>query len=146
MLIRSKILFLGTLFLVGCATPPTAPLSSGNPNEAITEVEGIRNSARENQFDLLAKGPFEYGESRLENAREGLQSNDDKVNILKDLSEAKAYFLEAKKVANSRAVVPEKILSARKATLENGVRQSHELIQSLEEIDETLLDETNKFT
>jgi len=140
------LLIIGTLTLFSCATTQKAELSSQNPKEAISEVEEIRVNSLNSQIDLLANGPFKKGEHDLNSAIENLRDGDDKSDVLEELSQSKAYFIQAKTVANGRTASPKRILSARKATLNNGVRESTKLTEKLGELDETLREKTDNFT
>jgi outer membrane protein OmpA-like peptidoglycan-associated protein len=146
MLKINRILIIAVFILGGCASINQAELSEDNPADAIVEVQMQRDNSIKNQIDLLANNQFEAGDRKLNDAIRGLESNADEASILKELSQAKAYFIEAKTVASNRLVVPNRILAARRASLEKEVRTSHDLTQRLEEIDESLLDKTKKFT
>jgi len=143
---RYGLLILGALTIISCASVQKAELSSQNPREAIIEVEQLRVSGLSDQNDLLANESFSKADRLLNSAKSGLKSGDDKSDILEDLAEAKAYFIEAKSLAIGKASDVERILSARKATLKNGVRESPKLIQDLGAIDELLRDDTDEFT
>ncbi len=146
MFVVSKILIIGAFIISGCSTMNKAKLMSDNPNEAISEVQKLRENLRENQIDLLAYEQFHDGEQRLEKAVNGYKNDDEKADIIEKLSQAKAYFQEGKKVAEERTVIPIRILAARKETLDNGVRKKRKLTQRLGEIDESLRSKTNDFT
>jgi outer membrane protein OmpA-like peptidoglycan-associated protein len=141
-----KILILITFFIFSCASVNKAKLASDNVKDAIVEVQTLKENSRINQFDLLANKEFKNGKHSLNEALEGLNNEDKDSETLETLSESKAYFLAAKKRADSRAVIPERILTARKATLDNGVRDTQNLTLKLEEIDSSLRDKTKSFS
>jgi len=147
---KSRVLIVGTLLIlfqiIGCSSINKAKLSSDNPKKAIVEVTSIKDSLIKSQVDLLAHTQFKNGERDLEGAIQGLKQNDDKVAVLEKLAQSKAYFQEASRVAAGRQAVPERLLAARMATLENGVLNGHDLIERLEDIDESCRDSTNNFT
>lgn len=141
-----KILIVTAFIFVGCTSARKAELSSSNPSEAIEEVQNLSDNARVNQVDLLAYSQYRSGVESLESAKKGMRENDDRKDILEDLAQSKAYFQEADKVAVKRTAVPARILAARKASLENGVRENRELTKRLNDIDDSLRDRSNKFT
>ncbi len=142
----SRVIFIGVFIITGCSSTNKANLSSEDPSDAIREVQRIKINSFKNQVDLLAYEKFENGENNLNKAILELKNNDDRNDVLEKLSQSKAYFLEAISTADSRSVVPERILSARKAALNSQLRESHSLVQELKKIDEDLREETHNFS
>ncbi len=141
----SNVLIIGVLGLSACSSIQRAELSSERPDIAIVEVESIRAKFKVNQIDLLANDEFTDGERHLKNAQEGLEDNEDREYIIKNLSQSKAYFLKAEKIATESKIVPERILTARKAALVNGVRKDRVLSERLGEVDSSLRSSTKNF-
>lgn len=71
MFVVSKILVIGVFIIAGCSSINKTKLLSDNPNEAISEVEELRENLSKNQIDLLAYDQFSNVEERLEKAVNG---------------------------------------------------------------------------
>ena len=146
MFIMNKIFIVGAFLVAGCGSIEKAQLESNNPREAINEVQKLQENSRKNQADVLASDEFDDGAKYLDRAIKDFNNNSDREDVLKRLSQSKAYFLEANNVAQNRAVIPQRVLSARKATLKNGVREDPKQIRRLNEIDKSLNSRTKKFS
>lgn len=142
----STMFLMVSLTIISCGTTKTAKLSSNDPIEAIREIESLKESGLRNQYDLLGYNSFRDGEKSLNNAIFKLSNKSDREDILEKLSESKAYFLEAEKVARRRTAVPDRILSARSAAVSNEIRQDDDLREELEETDKSLRYQTESFT
>ncbi len=134
------------LALAGCQSAPKAELTSNTPEAAILEVTQEKNNAQQVQADLLAHKEYKKGASHLADAREELDNGEKVESILEKASIAKAYFQKSREIAASKKDVSEPILKARKAVTTAGVRNSKNLSENLEDIDETFRDETDNFT
>lgn len=143
---RNIYLIAVVLTFVACGTTKTAKLSSDNPADGIAEVLSFKEDAIRNQYDLLAFNNFKNGEASLNNAIFKQNNNDDRNDVLVKLSEAKAYFLDAAVVARSRTAVPERIMAARKATIDNGIREDGDLNEKLNDTDRSLRYKSESFS
>ena len=135
------------LVTTGCANHRKAQLKSGNdPQAAIAEVSQRMAKAEANQYDVLADEQYNNGSEFLAGAKRALKEGDENEKVLEKAAISKAFFQDAKKIANARKSSARRILMARKSALSAGVRNSDLLIESLTEIDSDLKSETEQFS
>lgn len=135
------------LLLVGCASLNKAELLAGNnPEKAVSEVVQVMKSVEAKQVDLLADKEYLKGREYLEKAKKGLSRGYENEDILENAAIAKAYFLDAKRIAKPRNSFATRIMKARKSSLRAGLRNSASLVDALEDIDDDLRDETELFS
>jgi len=84
-------LIVALFIVVGCSSIDKVELSKNNLNDAIAEVQKLRDNLVPAQFNLLAKTHFNSGEHYFAKAKDGLKSNNEESDILDKLSQAKAY-------------------------------------------------------
>jgi len=142
----NKIIVAGALTLTACTSTQKDNLSSGNPQEVINEIEALKETSRQEHRDLLAYDKFKDAEQSLEEGITKFKNDDEQNDVLSKLSVAKSEFIAAAAITNSRSNVPDRLLAARTATLQSGVRNDNDLKERLEEIDESLRDESDEFT
>jgi len=134
------------LVLFGCSSPKKAELNSGSsPKAAVYEVVVLINKAEKNQNDLLAFKTYMKGSEYLKRAQRALSRGSKKEVILDNAAIAKAYFQEAAKQSRARSATPFRILQARKASLQAGIRNSETLTAALLKADKDLRYETDNF-
>ncbi len=136
-----------TLLVFGCSSTKKAELnSSATPNAAVYEVVVLMNKTEKAQFDLLSFKEYMKGSEYLNRAQRGLSRGTKKEVILDNAAIAKGYFLEAAEQSRSRSSTPFRILQARKASLNAGIRNSETLTAALLKVDRGLRNETDKFS
>lgn len=135
------------LVTTGCANHRKAHLKAGNdPQAAIAEVSQRMSQAEQAQYDVLADEQFLKGSEFLAEAKQALKQGAENEKVIEKAAISKAYFQDAKKVANARKASSRRILRARKSAISAGVRQSDLLIESLTDIDSDLKSETEQFS
>jgi len=135
------------LVLFGCSSTKMAELNSGSsPKAAVYEVVVLINKAEKNQNDLLAYKAYMKGSEYLKRAQRALSRGSKKEVILDNAAIAKAYFQEAAEQSRARSATPFRILQARKASLQAGIRNSETLTAALLKADKDLRNETDNFT
>ncbi|MEN8169453.1 MAG: OmpA family protein [Pseudomonadota bacterium] len=132
---------------LGCSNARKAELThGGDAKMAVTEVTQIKQDALRDQIDILADSQFEDGREYLKKARRDLKKGRSSEDILENAAIAKAYFQDAVKIAQPRKSNAARILEARSAALQAGLRNSAPLIKGLENVDDDLKDETKQFS
>lgn len=135
------------LLLTGCSSLRKAELASGDdPKEAVAEVTQIMKAAQRDQIDVLADKAYSKGSSQLADARRGLKQGGSGEKVLAKAAIAKAFFQDAREIAEPRKSFASRILTARKSALSAGVRKSDALVKSMMDIDDDLRSETKQFT
>jgi len=135
------------LVLFACSSTKKAELNSGSsPKAAVYEVVVLINKAEKNQNDLLAYKAYMKGSEYLKRAQLALSRGSKKEVILDNAAIAKAYFQEAAEQSRARSATPFRILQARKASLQAGIRNSETLTVALLKADKDLRNETDNFT
>lgn len=133
--------------LIGCSNARKAELAHGsNAEKAVAEVTQIMQNGLKDQNDILADSQFDHGREHLKEAGEGLKEGGNANDIVENAAIAKAYFQDAEKTAQARRPLAKRILDARKAALQAGLRDSAPLIKALEKVDDDLKDETKQFS
>lgn len=135
-----------SLALISCSTMRTAELESATPESAIKEVSQQESNLVAQQVDLLAYKNFSKGQEKLNEAKQELKDEEDPKEIMTLAAQAKAYFQDAQSESNNKSQVPDTIIEARQMALDNGVLQSKHLKEKLQDLDEDLRDETDKFS
>lgn len=136
-----------TVMMTGCANHRTAELASGNdPKKAIAEVTRIMLTAQQEQHDVLADEQYSMGSDYLAKARQDLKRGDSSDLVLNNAAIAKAFFEDAKDMANSRKSSAIRILAARESALKAGARKNTALVERMMTIDDDLKDETKQFS
>ena len=146
MFIINRLVIVGIFLVTGCGSINKTELLSHDPHKAITEVEKLRDRLQISQVDLLASDHFHKGNVLLDDAIREFNGYGDTIDILDKLSQSKSHFIEANMVANSRGIIPQKVLVAREAAVVNGARQNDEYRQRLINIDQLLNHKTNNFS
>jgi outer membrane protein OmpA-like peptidoglycan-associated protein len=135
------------LTLFGCSSPKKAELSfSSSPKAAVYEVVVLNNKTKQAQFDLLSFKQYMKGSEYLKRAQRALSRGSKDEVILDNAAKAKAYFQEAAEQSRSRSSTPFRILQARKASLEAGIRNSETLTAALLKVDRGLRSDTGNFS
>lgn len=136
-----------TLMLaVGCSSIEKATLDSNSPSLASQEIEELREELVSSNVDVIAAEYFREGDEDLMAAKEGINDNEDREEVLGSLATAKAYFLKAQAEAKSKTLLPRQILEARRKALSAMITSSEKLQDKLSDIDNDLRDETDSFT
>lgn len=131
----------------GCGNVRKAELTDGNDaGKAVAEVNQIMQDALRDQLDVLADSQFDDGKEYLKEAREDLKKGEPSEDVLESAAIAKAYFQDAAKTAQSRRPAAKRILDARNAALQAGLRNSPPLVKQLGKVDDDLKDETDQFS
>ena len=142
----SSIIMIAVLF-TGCADLRKAKLKSGSdPVKGIAEVSQKMTDAQKNQHDVLADEKYLKGTEYLKAAKQAFEQGDSTETVMEKASIAKAFFQDAKKIANARKSYARRILRARASALSAGVRKSDALIESMIKIDDDLKSETDQFS
>ena len=135
------------LTLFGCSSTKKAELSSGvSPKAAVYEVVVLNNKTEKAQFDLLSFKQYMKGSEYLKRAQRALSRGSKDEVILDNAAKAKGYFQEAAEQSRSRSSTPFRILQARKASLDAGIRNSETLTAALLKVDRGLRSETGNFS
>ncbi len=138
--------FIAVAFL-GCSSARMAKLANGNdPQMAVTEVTQIQQDALRDQLDILADQEYLDGSTHLTYARDDLKNGLESEGVLANAAIAKAYFQDARKVAEPRRSFAKRIIEARDSALQAGLRNSSALVEALEDVDSELKSETRQFT
>lgn len=138
--------FIAVSFL-GCTSARMAELTNGNdPEKAIAEVTQMQQHALRDQLDILAAQEYMNGTTHLTYARDDLKNGLDTKNVLDNAAIAKAYFQDARTIAEPRKSFAARILEARDSALKAGLRNSTPLVASLEDVDSELKGETRQFS
>lgn len=133
--------------LVGCSNARKAELThADDAAKAVAEVTQIMQDGFNTQNDVLADNQFEDGRDYLKDAREDLKEGQRIEDILENAAIAKAYFQDADKTAQSRRAIAKRILKARQAALQAGLRNNAALIVELNDVDDDLKGETGQFS
>ncbi len=142
------ILYFGlALVLIGCSSTKKAELSSGtSPKAAVYEVVVLNNKTEKAQFDLLSYKQYTKGSEYLKRAQRALSRGSKNEIILDNAAIAKGYFQEAAEQSKARSSTPFRLLQARKASLEAGIRNSETLTAALLKVDRGLRSETGNFS
>ncbi len=137
--------FIAVAFL-GCSSARMAKLEHGNdPQKAIAEVTQIQQNGLRDQLDILADQEYLSGTTHLTYARDDLKSGLATEGVLANAAIAKAYFEDARIIAEPRRSFAKRILEARDSALQAGLRNSAPLIESLKDVDSDLKSETRQF-
>ncbi|MDA9189674.1 OmpA family protein [bacterium] len=143
---KTGLVFTSFLLIFGCATPKKAELGSSNPQQVVRDIEDLKSDLIESNADVLAKDSYEKGNDDLNEALENLKDKESRKEIMSNLAQAKAHYLEAQKAAKARKVVPKSIMNARKNAIDTKLFSSQFLKVKLDDIDDSLRDETETFT
>jgi len=136
-----------TLLLIGCSSTKKAELNSGaTPKTAVYEVVVLNNKTEKAQFDLLSFKQYMKGSEYLKRAQRALSRGSKDDVILDNAAKAKGYFQEAAEQSKARSSTPFRILQARKAALDAGIRNSETLTAALLKVDRGLRSETGNFS
>lgn len=142
-----SLLIMAAVLFAGCADLRKAKLKSGSdPQKGIAEVSQKMTAAQQNQHDVLADDKYLKGTEYLAAAKQAMQQGESAETVLEKASIAKAFFQDAKKLANARKSYARRILRARASALSAGVRKSDVLVESMMEIDGDLKSETDMFS
>lgn len=131
---------------LGCSNARKAELTHGdNAEMAVAEVTQIMEAGLRDQLDILADSQFAAGRENLNSARNFLKKEGRSKDVLDYAAVAKAHFQDAAVTAKPRRPVGARILDARMAALEAGLRNSPPLIKQLETVDDKLKSKTKQF-
>ncbi len=129
-----------TLF-AACASAPRADISAtADPHQEIQQLEADIQKGYERHYDVLAYADFKKSRNALEDAREGMADNDDREDVIEDLSEARGYLNRATATVEKRATRLDGVLNARLAAINAGARNFPAEKETLEDLDEDLYD------
>lgn len=135
------------VLLSSCGNVRKAELYSGDdPQKAITEVAQFRNTAQQDQVDVLADDLFSQGSEYLAAAKRDLKAGASGETVIDKAAIAKAKFEDARELAKTRQSFATRILVARASALAAGVRKSNDLVKRLDDIDDDLRSETRQFS
>jgi outer membrane protein OmpA-like peptidoglycan-associated protein len=135
------------LILIGCASAKKAELTSGSdPKAAITEVTRIMQRAEDRQSDLLSPKLYGQGTDYLNRTKRGLSAGHKNEQILENAAISKAFFQDALLDSGVKSSNAPRILYARKAALNAGLRNSDSLQVEMADLDDDLRDDTDEFT
>ena len=138
---------IAALVMTGCANQRKAQLQSGSdPDKAIAEVSQIMAKAQQDQLDVLADEQYLKGTAFLSDAKRAMKQGEPNEAVIENAAISKAFFQDAKKIANVRKSSARRILMARKSALSAGVRDSDALVENMMEIDGDLKSETDQFS
>ncbi len=134
------------LLLFGCASSEKAELvSTDELRVAVAEVEGLLKAADIDQAELLSYKEYTRGAEYLAKAQRGLSGNYQADYILENAARGKAQLQQALKNTRTRTPNATRILEARKAALDAGLKGSAEIANAMVDVDEDLTDETDNF-
>ncbi len=142
---RTGIILIFSIFLFACSTIKEAPLESTDPQEVLENIRSIKNELIDSNSDVLAKSSFDKGDKEMKTAIKALSKKRPRQEVLESLAKSKAYFLEAKKIAQNRMIVPENIMNTRNEVIEAGL-SNKDLKIKLSKIDDSLIYESHNFT
>jgi OOP family OmpA-OmpF porin len=145
MKLRKEILLTFFILLSGCSSTKKAPLDSTNPQEVVENIRSLKNELIDSNIDVLAKSSFKKGDKEMKEAIKGINKKRPRQEVLDSLAKSKAYFLEAKKMAQTKMVVPENIMDTRNEAVEIGLT-NNALKDKLSEVDDSLIYESHNFT
>lgn len=134
----------GLTLLFGCSTPKKADLDSSNPKAAVQDIQNLQEQLVYSNADILAHKAYAKGTKDLNRAVDKFKKNRPKEEVMSRLAQAKAHFLDAKVNASNREITPSRVLTARNSAVKAGAHQL--LRKNLESIDESFIDETDKFS
>lgn len=134
--------------LTSCATDiKRAEIAADTkPRDAISETEQLQELALKAQADVLAYDWYWRGQEYLEDARDGLQDEDDANAIIEDVSYAQAYFQESIIKAKNGNHDYNAILDARQMAIRAGVFTHWKSSEKIRAVDEDLRDDTDEFS
>ncbi|MCF8059251.1 MAG: OmpA family protein [Bacteriovoracaceae bacterium] len=132
--------------LLGCSTVKKAPLESNDPQQVVQNIQVLKDELIKNNSDVLAKNAFKKGDHELKEGMSDLKKMKPRKDVLDTLSKSKGYFLEAKKISESRKAVPENILEMRRGAIEKGIYNKKDLKEELSKLDDSLIYESNDFS
>ncbi len=143
---NSILWFAVVLFLYGCASSKTADMAAAeDPAAAVAEVGALMQQGDRMQADLLAFEAHREASEHYRKAQRGLAGNYQTDYILDNAAEAKTHAEEMLALAKDREPNATRILQARKAALDAGLRNSDQLVVALADVDDDLRDETRDF-
>ncbi len=147
MRLKIGVLLISFIFLVGCSSvPKKVKLESSDPQVVVNHIERLKRELRETNSDVLAKRSFRKGDNEYQKALEGISERESDEKVLALLAQSKAYFLEAKNIAKSRTVIPESIMTARKAAINARLLDNSSLREKLHNVDESLIRDSSTFS
>lgn len=142
-----SLIVMAAVALNGCADLKKSRLASGeDPEQAIVEVSKLMADGENDQHDVLADSKYLNGTKYLKEAKEYLKEEDGQNDVLLNASISKAFFKDARKIADKRKSSAGRILNARKSAINAGTRKNVALIENLDKIDDDLKSETDQFT
>lgn len=142
---QKYVIGLMAFILVACSTVEKASLDASSSSDAISQVETVKQQARDEHADLLAQDLFEEGEEYLKEAREMQSEEDEFKEILESASYAKAYFQKAKIKAQENSLKATKVLTFREKPISLASSMDKKLKMELKRIDRNVIDETDNF-
>jgi OOP family OmpA-OmpF porin len=146
-LINPLWLIMIAVLFTGCSSLRQAELASGNnPEKAVIEVTEIMTAAQQDQIDVLADKEYSKGSAYVADARRALKQGAAGEKVLAKAAIAKAFFQDAREIAEPRKSFASRILTARASALSAGVRNSDALVRSMMDIDDDLRSETKQFS
>jgi OmpA-OmpF porin, OOP family len=108
MITKNRRICLGILliFMSACATPQSANMATGNPEQLVNQLETDLATARSNQLDVLAPNWFSKAQSSYAKAKTALQERAKLSDIGEYVAEANVSLKKAEETAQvSRAIL-----------------------------------------
>ena len=143
---KSILCFAVVISLYGCASSKTADMASAeDTTAAVAEVTALMQRGERMQADLLAFKAHREASEHYQKAQRGLAGNYQPDYIIGNAAEAKTHAETMLALAQERSPNATRILQARKAALDAGLKNSEQLVAMLAEVDDDLRDETRNF-
>jgi OmpA-OmpF porin, OOP family len=143
-----KIQFVSTyafsfIFLVvmlnACSTPPRTFIpANANINEEVQNLEYLLKQAKNEHYDILATSDYQNSLDRLKKAKQQMDNDLDRDQIIGTLSQARGYYNRAAQTVKKYSSEVDGILEARNFAIRAGARNIYKENQSLEKIDKDL--------
>lgn len=134
------------LALFGCAGGKPKLDPGFDPKPSVSEAEILMKQAERQQSDLLSFDEYMKAEKNLKKALQGLSGDSSPDYIVEKSDLAKESFQTSIQLAQKRTPAFKRILQARRASLNAGLRNSVNLVTVLANVDADLRDETDNFT
>lgn len=129
------------VLMAACASAPRADISaSADPNQEIQQLEADIQKGYERHYDVLAYSDFKKSRKALEDAREDMADNEDREDIIDNLSKSRGYLNRATATVEKRAGKLDGVLNARLAAINAGARSFPAEKETLKDLDENLYD------
>lgn len=122
-----------------CASAPRAPISeSADLNEEVRNMEADIQTGYERHYDVLAYKDFKKSREALEDAKGDLADNDDREDVIAELSKARGFYNRATSTVTQRSEKLDGVLNARLAAINAGARKFPAEKSILKDLDDDL--------